>query len=58
MKNISNQISVEASNIIAVVNDKGGVGKSVLSKYVLATSTPNGRKDSSYGYSIFGWRVI
>ena len=37
MKNISNQISVEASNIIAVVNDKGGVGKSVLSKYVLAT---------------------
>lgn len=37
MKNISNQISVEASNIIAVVNNKGGVGKSVLSKYVLAT---------------------
>lgn len=37
MKNTSNQISVVASNIIAVVNDKGGVGKSVLSKYVLAT---------------------
>ena len=30
MKNTSNQISVVTSNIIAVVNDKGGVGKSVL----------------------------